>query len=61
MLNIAQQLCLKEADMAENHLIQLWLKKLLINMPIQIYLSLKTIYLNMKYHYLIAEILSSIE
>ena len=60
MLNIVQQLFLNEAGLAENHLIQPWLKKWL-NMPIQIYLPFKTVYLAMKYHYLIVEILSSMK
>ena len=60
MLNIVQQLFLNEADLTENHQIQSWLEKWL-NMPIQIYLLFKTVYLTMKYHYLIVEILSSMK
>ena len=55
MLNIVRQLFLNEADLA-TIMAQKWL-----NIPIQIYLPFKTVYLTMNYHHMIVEILSSMK
>ena len=60
MLNIVQQLFLNEADLTENHLIQSWLKKMAKYASTNTFIIPNCIF-DMKYHYLIVEILSSMK